>query len=92
MSDVINDIQGSRFVLEVEGEEVYLLYAEDKETIDLYSTYTPNNLRGQGLAAKVVKVALEYAKNNKLKVIPGCWYVRKFLGKHPEYQDIVLDH
>ncbi len=91
MSEVINDKQGSRFVLNVEDEEVYLLYAEDKVTIDLYSTYTPTNLRGQGLAAKVVTAALEYAKEKNLKVTPGCWYVRKFLEKHSEYNNIVLD-
>ena len=86
MSEVINDKQGSRFLLDVDGNEVYLLYAEDKETIDLYSTHTPTSLRGQGLAAIVVAFAFEYAKENNLKVIPSCWYVRKFLEKHVEYQ------
>ena len=88
MNEIINDKQGSRFVLEVNGQEVYVLYAEDKETLDLYSTYTPPQLRGQGLAAKVVLAAFEYAKEHKLNVIPGCWYVRKFLEKHPEYESI----
>ena len=36
MNEIINDKQGSRFVLDVDGLEVYVLYAEDKETIDLY--------------------------------------------------------
>lgn len=90
MSEVINDKQGSRFVLEVNGEEVHLLYAEDKETIDLYSTHTPTSLRGQGLAAIVVAFAFEYAKENNLKVIPTCWYVKKFLEKHTEYHDISI--
>jgi hypothetical protein len=85
MNEVINDLQGSRFVLDVNGQEVYVLYAEDKETLDLYSTYTPPKLRGQGLAEKVVLTAFEYAKAKNLKVIPNCWYVRKFLEKHPEY-------
>lgn len=85
MNDVINDIQGNRFVLDVDGNEVYVLYAQDKDVIDLYSTYTPPKLRGQGLAEKVVKDALEYAKEKKLNVVPTCWYVRKFLEKHPEY-------
>jgi len=88
VDEIINDKQGSRFVMSVEGNEVYVLYAEDKETIDLYSTYTPSKLRGQGLAAKVVLAAFEYAKKQNLKVIPGCWYVRKFLEKHPEYESI----
>jgi hypothetical protein len=89
MNEIINDKQGSRFVMKVEGNEVYVLYTEDKETIDLYSTHTPSELRGQGLAAKVVSAAIEYAKEKKLMVIPSCWYVRKFLEKHPEYESIV---
>jgi uncharacterized protein len=89
MNEVVNDLQGSRFVLDVGGNEVYVLYAEDNETIDLYSTYTPQQLRGQGLAEKVVLAAFEYAKEKNLKVIPSCWYVRVFLDKHPEFKNIV---
>ncbi|MFZ1518949.1 MAG: GNAT family N-acetyltransferase [Ignavibacteriaceae bacterium] len=90
MNEVLNDKQGSRFVLDVDGNEVYVLYAEDKVTLDLYSTYTPPQIRGKGLASVVVKAALEYAKEKSLKVIPGCWYVRKFLEEHTEYQNLSL--
>lgn len=89
MNEVINDLQGSRFVLDVNGQEVYVLYAEDKDVIDLYSTYTPPKLRGQGLAEKVVFAAFEYAKEKSLRVIPSCWYVRSFINKHTEYQQFV---
>ena len=89
MSEVINDLQGSRFLLDINGKEVYVLYAEDKETLDLYSTYTPPELRGQGLAEKVVLAALLHAKDKKLKVIASCWYVRKFLEKHTEFSSLV---
>jgi len=91
MNEIINDKQGSRFVITVDGLEVYELYAEDKGTIDLYSTYTPPKLRGRGLAADVVKAALEYAKEKKLKVIPTCWYVRKYMDEHPEYKELIIE-
>lgn len=87
MNEIINDKQGSRFVMNVDGNEVYLLYAQDNETIDLYSTFTPQQLRGQGLAEKVVRFAFEYAKEKKIKVIPTCWYVKKVLEKHPEFEE-----
>ena len=90
MQEIIHDIQGSRFLLEVQGQEVYVLYAEEKEIIELYSTYTPPQLRGQGLAAEVVKAALDYAKEKCLKVVPSCWYVRSYLEKHPEYNSITI--
>ncbi len=91
MNEIINDKQGSRFVITVDGLEVYELYAEDKGTIDLYSTYTPPKLRGRGLAADVVKAALEYAEEKNLKVIPTCWYVRKYVDEHPEYKELIIE-
>lgn len=85
MNEIVNDKRGSRFVMEVDGMEVYVLYAEDKETIELYSTYTPPQLRGNRLAEKVVRFALDYAKEKNLKVIPSCWYVKRFLERYPDY-------
>ena len=90
MRDIINDKQGNRFVMDVEGNEVYVLYEESKDMLDLYSTNTPPQLRGQGLAEKVVLAAFKYAKEKNLKVIPSCWYVKKFLKKHIEYSSIVI--
>lgn len=85
MNEIINDKKGSRFLMEVEGMDVYVLYAEDKETIELYSTYTPPQLRGNRLAERVVRFALDYAKEKNLKVIPSCWYVKRFLERYPDY-------
>jgi predicted GNAT family acetyltransferase len=90
--EIVNDRQGSRFVLTFDGDEVYVLYALDKETIDLYSTFTPQQLRGKGLAAVVVKAAIEYARANKLKVIPTCSYVRWFINQHKEYLNDVFEN
>jgi predicted GNAT family acetyltransferase len=92
MNEVINDKQGSRFVLNIDGQEVYLLYAIDADVIDLYSTYTPPQLRGKGLAEKVVLHALDFAKENNLKIIPTCWYVAKVLERHTEYTSLVFNH
>lgn len=89
MNEVLNDIKDSRFVMNINGLEVYALYTEDNGMLDLYSTYTPPQLRGQGLAEKVVLAAFEYAKEKNLKVIPSCWYAEKFVEKHTEYQNIV---
>lgn len=87
--EVINDIKGSRFVLNVDGEEVYVMYAEDKSDIELCSTYTPPKLRGKGYAAIVVKAGFDYAKERNLKVVAGCWYVRKFAEMYKEYEEIL---
>ena len=47
------------------------------------------DLRGQGLAEKLVLEAVDYARKNKLKIIPFCSYVSVYVGKHPEVQDVI---
>jgi predicted GNAT family acetyltransferase len=36
-----------------------------------------------------VQAALDAARRRKLAVIPECPFVRGWLAKHPEYQDLV---
>ncbi|MGQ9643849.1 MAG: GNAT family N-acetyltransferase [Ignavibacterium sp.] len=87
--EVKHDKLNKRFVLEVEGQEVYTAYSLDENVMELYTTYTPSNLRGKGLAEKVVRAAIEYAKENHFFIIPSCSYVAVFLQRHPEYKYLV---
>jgi len=87
--EVKHDKLNQRFVLEVEGQEVYTAYSIDDNVMELYTTYTPPNLRGRGLAEKVVRAALEFAKENKYKVIPSCSYVSVFIQRHNEYSELI---
>ncbi|MCJ7554139.1 MAG: N-acetyltransferase [Ignavibacteriaceae bacterium] len=86
---VINDKNENRFVLNVDGNEVYVLYAESKNFLELYSTFTPPTHRGKGFAEKVVRSAFDYAIKKNLSVIPTCWYVKKFVDNNSEYQKII---
>lgn len=86
--EVIHDKDNNRFFITVDGAEAFVEYSLSANVIELYHTYTPPQLRGRGLAEKVVRAALEYAKENKLKVIPSCSYVAVFLQRHPEYSEL----
>ena len=50
----------------------------------------PEALSGQGIASALAKHVLEYAVQNQLKVQPDCPYIRAYIGKHPEYQSLVV--
>ncbi|MFW5694581.1 MAG: GNAT family N-acetyltransferase [Alkalispirochaeta sp.] len=81
-----------RFVASVEGEEAYVVYephGEDRWV--MAHTYTPTALRGRGIAAEVVRTALEIARAEGKSVVPACWYVEGFIHRHPEFQDLVAD-
>mmetsp|Transcript_19611 Transcript_19611/g.37982 ORF Transcript_19611/g.37982 Transcript_19611/m.37982 type:complete len:97 (+) Transcript_19611:53-343(+) len=75
-----------------DGVVAYVMYSIDKKasTIDLEHTFTDENHRGKGNAAKVVRAAFQYAKENNLKVIPSCTYIPVFVKKNPEWKDRVV--
>jgi predicted GNAT family acetyltransferase len=88
---VIHEKENERFVIYVEGNEVYVEYTMRNNIIDLHHTYTHPALRGEGLAALVVKAAFEFAKENNLKVIPSCSYVQAFVSKNNKYRELISE-
>ncbi len=86
--EVIHDTQNKSFVIKIDNASSYVSYSLNDKVMELYTTYTPPQLRGKGLAEKVVRAALNYAKENNLKVIPSCSYVRIFIERHPEYKSL----
>ena len=88
---VIHEKENERFVIYLDGSGVFVEYSLDDININLHHTYTHPELRGKGLAAHVVRAALEFAKENNMKVIPTCSYVQAFLGKNEEYKELVAE-
>ncbi|WP_034471026.1 GNAT family N-acetyltransferase [Afipia sp. P52-10] len=85
---VQHDPSRHRFELAVDGETVFTEYRLTPGVITFLHTLTPPRLRGRGLAAIVVKAALDYARSEKLQVVPACWYVNEYIDTHPEFQDL----
>ena len=55
----------------------------------LTHTFVPPELRGRGLAEKLVRPALDLARAEGRRVVPQCSYVATFIERHPEYQDLL---
>ena len=87
--EVKQDKENERFVAEVEGHKAYLSYNVFDDKIDLSYAYTPPELRGRGIAKIVVEYAFNYAKENNLKVIPTCSYVRALVERNDNYKDLL---
>ena len=89
--NVTHDKENQQFITTVNGKDAYLRYLmRDDKTIDFHHTYVPNELRGNGLAAEVVKEGFAYAEKNNLKVIPTCPYIHTFLQRYPEYEKQIV--
>ena len=87
--EVNHDRAGSRFCVRLQGYEACLMYRHSGQEIDLYHTYVPEVFRGRGIAERLCKAAFEYAKANRLTVLPSCSYVSDaYLKRHPAYESL----
>ena len=75
---------------EVDGHQATVAYepAEDG-VMDFVSTYVPHVLRGRNVGTRLVKYALEWARDHQQKVIPSCWFVGSVVERYPEYRPIL---
>jgi uncharacterized protein len=82
---VQHDVQHSRFVIPLSNGEAELVYARaGDDAIDLQHTMVPPADRNRGVADTMVRAALAYAREHRLRVIPTCPYVRAWFTRHPE--------
>ena len=91
--EIRHDKENHQFIAIVDGHESRIKYEEmpDGKTLNYRSTFVPPELRGQQIAGKITKFALEYAREHGYKIIPTCSYVERYIQLHEEYQDLVAD-
>ena len=69
-----------------EAEMTFTKIGEHQLIID--HTEVPESLRGRGIAQRLARAALEYAREQGLAVVPNCPFVRAYIRKHPEYASV----
>lgn len=85
---VHNNIARSRFELAIDGAVAFADYRRKPGVVVITHTETPPELRGRGVASRLVRGALEQIRAEGLKVAAGCSFVVDYLAAHPEFADI----
>ena len=80
-----------RFEAEVDGGLCVADYQLRGTDMIMTHTFVPPELRGRGIAEKLVRVALEHARTERLRVVPACSYVETFVRRHREYAPLLRD-
>ena len=83
-------VTNGRIEIERDGEIAYLEYSLSGDVLELTHTEVPKKLRGLGLSSSLAETALNWAREQKLKVDIICPSVKEYIAKHPEYADLVM--
>jgi predicted GNAT family acetyltransferase len=89
MSEVRNNTARNRFELDVDGHQAVAYYRMSPGVITFVHTEVPQELPGRGIGSQLIRGALEVVRAQGLKVVPQCPFVSAFMGKHPEYNDLL---
>jgi len=90
MSGAVRDNAAERrFELDVDGHTALLYYRLEPGVITLMHTEVPPELGGRGVGSTLVRGTLEAIRARGLKVVVTCPFVGSYMGKHPEFNDLV---
>jgi uncharacterized protein len=82
--EVNHDATARRFTTVVDGERAVLDYTLAAGVMTITHTGVPRPIEGRGIAAALMRKALETARDRGWRVVPACSYAAAYLVKHPD--------
>ena len=86
---VLHNTAESRYETTIGGHLAVCEYVMEGGRLMFTHTFVPPELRGRGIAEKLVRAALDEALAAGRAVVPACSYVAAFIERHPKYQSLV---
>ena len=84
--DITNNKEEGQFEIQMDGGLAVLEYRIEGDRIIMPHTLVPREHRGRGYGHLLARAALDFAREQKLEVVPLCPFVAAFIQKNPEYQ------
>lgn len=81
--------EGRFYIGDKQEPDAFISFKNKEGVLFVNSTFVDGSLRGQGIAAKLVKEIIDYAIENNFKIKPVCSYVVKYFEKHNEYNELL---
>jgi uncharacterized protein len=86
---VRNNTELQRFELDAGGHTAVAYYQLSPGVITFTHTEVPQELSGRGIGSALARGALEIVRAQGLKVIAKCPFISAYVGKHPEFNDLL---
>lgn len=88
---VVDVARRSRFELSVDGVVAGRAHYRLRDGVIAFThTEIDDAYGGRGLGGALARAALDSARERGLAVRPDCPFIRGWIGKHPDYADLVV--
>lgn len=87
---IVHNTDLERFEIYVrEDVAAYADYVDIGNVRNFDHTVTKQRFEGRGLASELIDHALAQTREQGLKIVTSCSFVRAYIQSHPEYRDLV---
>jgi uncharacterized protein len=86
---IVPNAAAERFEARIEGWLCRCEYRLVDGAMHLLHTEVAPALEGRGIAARLVRAALDHARAQGLMVLPRCSYVRVYMQRRPDTQSLL---
>jgi predicted GNAT family acetyltransferase len=80
-----HDADDRRFSTIVDRHKAFVEYERVDDVLVVTHTWVPKEIGGRGIAGQLVRAALDFARDQDLKVRPECTYADAWMRRHPDY-------
>ncbi len=86
----IDDLGGEFQLWEDEEMLAHMMFSKPfPDRIIIQHTQVDQSQKGKGLGKLLFDQMIEYAKSNKLSVVPRCNFTQRMFERYPEYHDLL---
>ncbi|MFC4334574.1 GNAT family N-acetyltransferase [Salininema proteolyticum] len=88
--EIVDNKDAQRYEVWEDGEMVGLSeYRDSPHQIAFIHTEVDSARKGEGIAGLLAQTTLDEARAAGKSVVPACPFYEKWIGRHPEYGDLV---
>jgi predicted GNAT family acetyltransferase len=79
------------FYIDDDGQRLGLMnFLITDGVMNIYHTEVSEQLQGKHMGDKLVEAGVNYARENKLKILPTCTFARSVFNRVKEYADVLV--
>lgn len=87
--NVVNNEAGNRFEARLGADIAVAEYMREESSIAFTHTFVPEELEGRGIGSLLARTALDFAREERLRVVPLCPFIAAYVRKHQEYMPLI---
>jgi len=60
-------------------------------SLTFFHTEVDDRFEGQGIGSRLVSGVMDVLRDNDLRIVPRCSFIRGYMRKHPETHDLLVE-